>query len=113
MAYDQELAARIGDLLAAEPGLEEQPMFGGLAFLIRGNLALAVSGRGDLLVRVGPEASDRLARATEAEVAVMRGRPMTGWLRVPAGSVAGRRQLGRWVQAAAAFTRSLPPKPGR
>ena len=85
-------------------------MFGGLAFLIRGNMAVAASGQGGLLVRVDPDMSDRMAHSTKAEPMVMRGRPMAGWLRVAAENVATTRQLQKWVKLGTECARSLPPK---
>src|SRR5205085_10387001 len=82
LAYDEELAARIRALVAGEPSLTEQKMFGGLAFLVGGNMAVAASGQGGVLVRVDPEQSDELVGTTDAYVMEMRGRPTAGWLRV-------------------------------
>ncbi|HWC36292.1 MAG TPA: TfoX/Sxy family protein [Mycobacteriales bacterium] len=110
MAYDEDLADRIRELLGGEGGVHEQKMFGGLAFLIGGNMAIAASGEGGLLVRVDPEQSDALVDKTAAEVMVMRGRPMTGWLRVPAESVRTKGELKKWVERGAGYARSLPPK---
>jgi TfoX/Sxy family transcriptional regulator of competence genes len=110
MAYDEELAGRIRDLIADEPGVTEKAMFGGLAFLVGGNMAIAASGQGGILVRVDPEASDRLVATTPAELAVMRGRPMPGWLRVDAAGLRGRGRLAGWVERGTAYARSLPPK---
>jgi hypothetical protein len=109
MAYDAELADRIRALLPDLP-VREQRMFGGLAFLIGGNLAIAASGQGGLLVRIDPEQADDLIDTTAAEVMVMRGRPMTGWLRVPAEAVATKRDLKKWVDRGAAYASSLPVK---
>jgi hypothetical protein len=111
VAYDQALAERIRTLIAGEPGLTEKKMFGGLAFLIAGNMAVAASGQGGVLVHVDPAESDRLAGTTAAETAVMRGRPMRGWLRVAAADVATDGELARWVERGAAYARSLPAKP--
>jgi hypothetical protein len=111
MAYDEALAARIRELAAAEPRLSERKMFGGLAFLIGGNMAVAASGQGGLLVRVDPGESDELVRTTAAETMVMRGRPMAGWLRVGAGDVEAPDELERWVRRGLSYARSLPPKP--
>jgi TfoX/Sxy family transcriptional regulator of competence genes len=83
MAYDVELADRIRELLEGDADISEKEMFGGLAFLAGGNMAIAASSQGGALVRVDPAESDRLVDTTSAEVAVMQGRPMTGWLRVP------------------------------
>jgi TfoX/Sxy family transcriptional regulator of competence genes len=88
----------------------EKKMFGGLAFLVRGNMAVAASGQGGLLVRVDPGESDRLVRTSSARAAVMRGRRMTGWLRVTSEDVRTKRQLGRWVRVGATYARSLPKK---
>ncbi|HET7651383.1 MAG TPA: TfoX/Sxy family protein, partial [Acidimicrobiales bacterium] len=84
MAYDEELADRIRALVAGERGVTEKKMFGGLAFLVGGNMAVAASGQGGLLVRVDPAEGDRLVRTTKAEPMEMRGRSMSGWLRVDA-----------------------------
>lgn len=96
--------------MATERHLTEKRMFGGLAFLVGGNLAIAASGQGGILVRVGPERSDRLVATTKASVAVVRGRPMSGWLRVGADDVRTRRQLAKWVDLGVGFARSLPTK---
>jgi len=110
MAYDEALAARIRTLVAGERGVTEKKMFGGLAFLVGGNMAIAASGQGGVLVRVDPEESDELVRTTPAETAVMRGRAMSGWLRVEAKDVAGDAGLSAWVERGVAFARSLPAK---
>jgi len=104
-AYDEELAARIRALVAGEPSLTEKKMFGGLAFLVGGNMAIAASGQGGLLVRVDPAESDELVRRTRAETMVMRGRAMAGWLRVEAGD-----DLAEWVERGVGYARALPPK---
>jgi TfoX/Sxy family transcriptional regulator of competence genes len=109
VAYDEDLAERIRALLADETGVTEKTMFGGRAFLVHGNLAIAASGRGGVLVRAGDDA-DRLVARSNAEVAFMGGRPMTGWLRVPAGDVRTKRQLARWVRVGAGVARALPRK---
>jgi TfoX/Sxy family transcriptional regulator of competence genes len=110
VAYDEELADRIRELIAAERKVTEQKMFGGLAFLIGGNMAVAASGQGGLLVRLDPEESDRLVGKSKAEPMVMRGRPMQGWLRVPAEAVRTRQQLRKWVELGTSYARSLPAK---
>jgi TfoX/Sxy family transcriptional regulator of competence genes len=110
MAYDDELAARIRELVGGESDLTEKKMFGGLAFLIGGNMAIAASGQGGLLVRVDPEESDKLVSTTKASVMEMRGREMKGWLRVGAADVRTKRQLSAWVRRGVGFARSLPPK---
>jgi TfoX/Sxy family transcriptional regulator of competence genes len=110
VAYDEELADRIRELLAAERKVTEQKMFGGLAFLIGGNMAVAASGQGGLLVRVDPEESDKLVGKTKAEPMVMRGRPMQGWLRVPAEAVRTKQHLRKWVELGTSYASSLPAK---
>jgi TfoX/Sxy family transcriptional regulator of competence genes len=110
MAYDEELADRIRAWLGERPGLTEKKMFGGLAFLIGGNMAIAASGQGGILVRVDPEESDALVASTAAEPMEMRGRLMAGWLRVEAADVAGDGELAEWVERGAGYAASLPPK---
>ena len=110
MAYDEDLADRIRELVATERGLSETKMFGGLAFLIGGNMAVAASGQGGLLVRADPADADRLTARGAAAPMVMRGRPMTGWLRVDAEHVRTKRQLAKWVEVGVSYARDLPPK---
>jgi hypothetical protein len=110
MAYDEELAGRIRELVGGEPDLTEQKMFGGLAFLIGGNMAVAASGQGGVLVRVDPEESETLVETTAAEPMEMRGRSMRGWLRVDADDVRAESDLARWVELGTAYARSLPAK---
>jgi TfoX/Sxy family transcriptional regulator of competence genes len=110
VAYDEALAARIRQLVAGEPGLTEQKMFGGIAFLVGGNMALTASGRGGIMVRVDPDESDALTVSTPATVVVMRGREMRGWLRVDAEHLRTRPGLAAWVERSVAFARSLPVK---
>ena len=110
MAYDEELAARIRALVAGEPSLTEQKMFGGLAFLVGGNMAIAASGQGGVLVRVDPEQSDELVGTTDAYLMEMRGRSMAGWLRVDPEHVRTDGELAKWVDLGTAYARSLPAK---
>lgn len=110
MAYDEDLADRIRELVGGQPGVTEQKMFGGLAFLIGGNMAVSASGQGGLLLRADPARTDELTASGEASIAVMRGRPMDGWLRVPADGVQSDDQLARWVEIGTAYARSLPAK---
>jgi TfoX N-terminal domain len=110
VAYDEELAARIRELVVGEPNLTEQKMFGGLAFLIGGNMAVAASGQGGVLVRVDPAQSDALVATTNARVMEMRGRPMRGWLRVGPEDLRNKRQLAKWVELGTTYARSLPAK---
>ena len=108
MAYDEELAARIRELVAAEANLTEQKMFGGLAFLIGRNMAVAASGQGGMLVRVDPAEGAQLVATTGAEPMEMRGRQMAGWLRVVPKDDA---EIQTWVARGTDYARSLPPKP--
>lgn len=110
VAYDEDLANRIRELVGGESGVSEQMMFGGLAFLVDGNMAITASGRGGVLVRVDPAVSDRLIDSTKAEVAVMGGRRMRGWLRVAPEHLRTKRQLVPWVQRGLDCARSLPVK---
>ncbi|MGA8015046.1 MAG: TfoX/Sxy family protein [Candidatus Dormiibacterota bacterium] len=110
MAYDEELAGRIRAVIARRPDLTEKKMFGGLAFLIGGNMAVSASGQGAMLLRVDPEESDRLIESGEASLAVMQGRAMPGWLRVPPEHLRTSHQLERWVERGVSFAGSLPPK---
>ncbi len=110
MAYDEELARRIRDLVAGEPGLTEKKMFGGLAFLIGGNMAVAASGQGGLMVRVDPEESDALVADSNARPLEMRGRMMNGWLRVDTEHLQTTDELAAWVERGTSFARSLPAK---
>jgi TfoX/Sxy family transcriptional regulator of competence genes len=110
VAYDEELAHRIREMLAGESSLTEKKMFGGLAFLIGGNMAVAASSQGGVLVRVDPARSDRLVATTNARLMEMRGRRMQGWLRVDPDDVRTKRQLAKWVGLGATYARSLPAK---
>jgi TfoX N-terminal domain len=110
VAYDEALADRIRDLVAGESDLTEQRMFGGLAFLIAGNMAVAASGQGGVLVRVDPEQADVLIAATNARLMEMGGRQMRGWLRVDPEDVRTKRELAKWVELGTTYARSLPAK---
>jgi TfoX/Sxy family transcriptional regulator of competence genes len=110
MAYDEDLANRLRELLAGDPDVTEQAMFGGLAFLVGGHMAVAASGKGGLMLRVDPDATDDLVAKAHAGPFEMRGRAMQGWLRVDEEGVRTRRQLEPWVRRGVAYARSLPPK---
>jgi TfoX/Sxy family transcriptional regulator of competence genes len=110
VAYDERLAERVRDLVAGERGIGEKRMFGGLAFLIDGNMAVAVSSQGGLLVRVGPDAFDDALARKGASPMEMRGRPMTGWVRVVPDVVTRKPQLESWVKRGIGFARTLPAK---
>jgi TfoX/Sxy family transcriptional regulator of competence genes len=110
MAYDHELADRIRELVADEQGVAEQRMFGGLAFLINGNMSVAASSEGGLLVRMEPEEADALIDDERVRPMVMRGREMRGWLRVEATAVDAESLLEQWVARGVSYARSLPAK---
>jgi TfoX/Sxy family transcriptional regulator of competence genes len=114
VAYDEDLAARVRALVASAlgpgQGFTEQKMFGGLAFLVGGHMAVAASGQGGLLVRVEPDESAALIASGAAEPMEMGGRSMRGWLRVPASAVRTQRQLSRWVAVGVGFASTLEPK---
>ena len=110
MAYDEDLANRIRELTAGEDGVTEKQMFGGLAFLIGGNMAVAASGQGGLMVRVPPDQTVELIAEPHAAPMVMRGREMQGWLRVDSEGFRTKRELEPWVTRGVTYARSLPPK---
>ena len=110
VAYDEDLADRIRELVANEKGLIEKKMFGGLAFLINGNMAVSASGQGGLLLRVDPEDTGALLKKPHAGPFVMRGRAMDGWMRVDTEGLRTKRQLEPWVKRGVAYARSLPRK---
>ena len=110
MAYDEELADRIRELLATDHDVVEKKMFGGLAFLIGGNMSVSASGQGGLLLRCDPEETETLVSQPHASRFEMRGRAMDGWLRVDAEGVDAPEELERWVAVGVDYARSLPPK---
>ncbi len=110
MPYDEDLANRIRELIAGHPNVTEKPMFGGLAFLVDGNMSVAASGQGGLMVRVDPEESEALLTEPHARPFEMRGRAMRGWLRVDPDGVRTKRELEPWIERGIAYARSLPPK---
>jgi TfoX/Sxy family transcriptional regulator of competence genes len=110
MAYDEDLANRVRELIGVESGLTEKRMFGGLAFLINGNMSVGVSGQGGLMVRVDPTETHALVAKPHARPFEMRGREMQGWLRVDSEGVRTQRQLEPWVRRGVTYARSLPPK---
>jgi len=113
VVYDESLADRIRELIAAEPGVSEKKMFGGLAFLINGNMAVAARGAGGILVRIDPAETDRLVDSTSARILVMRGRPMLGWLQVAPEHVRTKPQLAKWVHISIDYALRLPAKKRR
>lgn len=110
MAYDEELADRLRFLIGPDPVVSERKMFGGLAFLVHGNMAVAASGQGGLLVRVDPQRSPALVDDVQVRPMEMRGRQMAGWLRVDGARVDDDAELRRWVDEGLGYARSLPPK---
>jgi len=110
MAYDEDLANRIRELIAGEPGVTEKRMFGGLAFLISGNMSVSASGQGGVLLRCDPAETDALLSKPHAHPFEMRGRVMDGWLRVDADGLRTKAQLERWVARGVGYARSLPAK---
>jgi TfoX/Sxy family transcriptional regulator of competence genes len=112
VAYDEKLAEQLRELLHGEEGLTEKQMFGGLAFLINGNMSVSASGQGGLLLRVDPAETDALLDEPGAEPFVMRGRAMQGWLRVAPEGIHSQRELERWAKRGVSYARSLPPKQG-
>ena len=110
MAYDEDLANRLREQLADETAITEKRMFGGLAFLLGGHMAVGVSGQGGLLVRIDPDDADDVLAQPHARPMEMRGREMRGWIRVAPEGVESDAQLAAWVERAKAFVRTLPPK---
>lgn len=113
MAYDLELAERIRELVGTERGLTEQRMFGGLAFLLHGNMSVAASGQGGLLVRMDPDTAAELVDDRNVRPMVMRGREMLGWILVSPDAVADDAALAKWVARGVGYARSLPAKKGK
>jgi TfoX/Sxy family transcriptional regulator of competence genes len=112
VAYDESLAERLRELLRDEEGVVEKRMFGGLAFLINGNMSVSASGQGGLLLRVDPADTDALLDKRGAEPFVMRGRAMNGWLRIAPEGFRTQRDLERWVKRGVSYARTLPSKAG-
>ena len=113
MAYDEELSDRIRELIGGEAGLREQKMFGGLCFLIDDHITVAASGQGGMFVRLDPADGDRFVDQGKAEPMIMRGKPMSGYIRIGSDQVTTKRQLAAWVKRSVDYARTLPPKPPR
>ncbi|ADT99298.1 TfoX/Sxy family protein [Mycolicibacterium gilvum] len=110
MAYDADLADRVRELLAPERNVEEKRMFGGLAFLINGNMSVCVTSKGGLMVRVPPDETEKLLTRAHVEPMIMSGRETRGWLRVGIDGLRTRRQLAPWVARGAEYAKALAPK---
>jgi TfoX/Sxy family transcriptional regulator of competence genes len=110
MAYDEDLANRLRELLADEDGVTEKKMFGGLAFLLHGHMSVSASGRGGLLARVDPAQTDAMLEKEHVELMEMGGRTMDGWLRVAPEGLKTKRQLESWVKRSVGYVKTLPPK---
>lgn len=110
MAYDEDLANRLRELLAAEDAISERKMFGGLAFLVHGNMSVSASGSGGLLARIDPAQTDAALARPHATLMNMRGRVMEGWIRVAPEGLATKRELSAWVKRSLAYVKTLPPK---
>jgi TfoX/Sxy family transcriptional regulator of competence genes len=110
MAYDEDLANRIRELIARHPDVTEKRMFGGLAFLIGGRMAVAASRERGIMVRIDPDQTDTLLAKPHTRPFEMRGRELDGWLRVDPEGLKTKRQLEPWVKRGVAYARSLPPK---
>ena len=110
MAYDEDLAARVREQLSDQDGVSEKRMFGGLAFMLDGNMAVGLSGSDELMVRVGPDGTDQALAEPHTRLFDMTGRPMRGWILVAPEGITTKRALGGWVRRGVEFARSLPPK---
>jgi TfoX/Sxy family transcriptional regulator of competence genes len=110
MAYDEDLASRLRELLADEDAISEKKMFGGLAFLLHGHMTVSASGKGGLLARIDPTETDAALKRPHVTRMVMSGRSMDGWVRVAPEGVRTKRQLEPWVKRSLAYVRTLPPK---
>ncbi len=110
MAHDEDLADRIRAVLQKQDGVTEKRMFGGLAFMVNGNMAVSASGQGGLLLRVDPAETDSLVREEGVTRFQMRGREMDGWVRVDPSATTSDEELSRWVQVGVRYAASLPRK---
>ena len=110
MAYDEDLANRLRELLAGEDGITEKKMFGGLAFLLHGHMSVSASGQGGLLARIDPSETDAMLKKEHVSLMEMRGRTMDGWVRVAPEGLKTKRQLESWVKRSLGYVKTLPPK---
>ena len=110
MAYDENLAERIRSLALDEPDMTEKKMFGGLGFILDGNMAFAASSTGGLMVRIPPDDVDRLTAQPGVERFEMKGRTMNGWLHIDPAQLTEDQQLSKWMEIGIDFASTLPPK---
>jgi TfoX/Sxy family transcriptional regulator of competence genes len=110
MPYDEKLAERLRTLLAKERNVTEKKMFGGIGFIVRGNMCVSASGKGGILVRIDPEESDAAIARPHATLMEMGGRKMAGWIRVDAAGLKSERELESWVRRALEYVKTLPAK---
>ncbi len=110
MPYDVDLADRVRAMLSDQPGVVEKRMFGGVAFMVDGHMAVGASSKGGLMLRVEPTETEALLAEHQAEPFEMRGQAMSGWLRVAIDGSATEDELSRWVERGLAYVRTLPPK---
>lgn len=110
MAYDEDLADRIREAMSGMKGVTEKAMFGGLAFMVDGKMAVAAGSKGDILARVDPRDMEELVTSTEAEMATMGNREMRGWVTVDSEHLEADEHLSAWVQRSVAYARTLPGK---
>src|SRR3954453_17859942 len=110
MPYDEDLANRLRQLLAAEDAVTERKMFGGLAFLVHGNMSVSASRNGGLLARIDPAETGEALKRPHVGLVEMRGRTMDGWVTVAPAGVKTKRELARWVKRSLGFVKTLPPK---
>lgn len=109
MAFDETLAQRVRDALSDQPGITERRMFGGLAFMLHGNMCVCVN-QSSLMTRVGPDAYAAALAQPHAGLMDLTGRPMRGWVLVAPAGLATDAGLSEWIGRATAFTATLPPK---
>jgi TfoX/Sxy family transcriptional regulator of competence genes len=110
MAYDEALADRVREIVAASGAFSERKMFGGLAFMVAGHMAVAASRQGGIMLRVDPDQTDELLSEPFCHPFEMRGKPIDGWLRVDADGVRTKRQLERWVMRGIGYAQAQPPR---
>ena len=110
MPYDEDLAHRLRELLAGEDAITEKKMFGGLAFLLHGNMCVSASRNGGLLARIDPADTEAALARPHVALMEMRGRTMDGWITVAPEGLKTKRDLAAWVKRSVAFAKTLPPK---